>query len=175
MRSTRRSSLKCRLAQAATVATTMGALMHRITPTRAALAEPAGNQVMLGFWFDSADRESHLSLSRDTVLYRGQGGHDSTRASSGAKLGVFRGRLRDWIDHSHSILVHSYTSSESCLSVPTRLIAFRAEPKESEVHRRAARFSRLSRSLSPFPASLCSLYLQTKLALHQRTQTDSYA
>ncbi|GAA5923770.1 uncharacterized protein JCM15063_003757 [Sporobolomyces koalae] len=55
MRSTRRSNLKCRLAQAATVATTMGALMHRITPTRAALAEPAGNQVMLGFWFDSAD------------------------------------------------------------------------------------------------------------------------
>jgi hypothetical protein len=30
-----------------------------ITPcTRAALAEPEGNQVMLGFWFDSADRKS---------------------------------------------------------------------------------------------------------------------
>ncbi|GAA5882807.1 hypothetical protein JCM16303_002468 [Sporobolomyces ruberrimus] len=31
------------------------AFLSGITRTRAALAEPAGNQVMLGFWFDSAD------------------------------------------------------------------------------------------------------------------------
>lgn len=36
------------------------AVLGGVTTTRAAPAEPQGNQVMLGFWFDSADRKSYF-------------------------------------------------------------------------------------------------------------------
>jgi len=38
------------------------AVLGGVTTTRAAPAEPQGNQVMLGFWFDSADRKLYFNL-----------------------------------------------------------------------------------------------------------------